>query len=78
MARVSETVSVLRRHRHGGIAERFNHVQPGFEPDVLAGWLRENALIVDQCRVTSREKRAPHFEVVTVHARRPHDAAAAS
>ena len=41
------------------------------EPDVLAGWLRENALIVDQCRVTSREKRAPHFEVVTVHARRP-------
>lgn len=70
--------SVLRRHRHRATAERFNHVQPGFEPDVLAGWLRENALIVDQCRVTSREKRAPHFEVVTVHARRPHDAAPAS
>jgi len=67
--------SVLRRHRHQATARRFNHVQPGFEPDVLAGWLTRHGLSIAQCRVTSRERRAPHFEVVTVHACRPPDGA---
>jgi len=33
--------------------------------------LEKAGLTVEQCAVTSREKRAPQFEVVTAFARKP-------
>lgn len=60
----------LAAHRHEGATRPFNHVQLGFEPAALRGELEAAGFEVTLCGPTQREKRAPHFEVVTVHARR--------
>ena len=60
----------LRRHEHVDTADRYDHRQLGFEPAALAGLAKRAGLEVDACAVTSRERRAPHFEVITLHARR--------
>lgn len=60
----------LRRHTHKDVAARYNHVQMGFEPEDLRRMFEKERLRVDFCDVTSRERRPPHFEVITVHARR--------
>ena len=58
----------LRAHAHRDAVARFDHVQLGFEPAQLHGWLEAAGLSVDQCAVTSRERRPPCFEIVTVYA----------
>lgn len=63
--------TALRAHGHDTVAHDFNHVQLGFEPEKLARLFTESGLDVELCAVTSTERRAPHFEVVTVHAYRP-------
>lgn len=60
----------LRAHRHAAVAEAYDHVQMGFQPEELAQLFVAQGLDVSRCEVTSRERRAPHFEIVTVHARR--------
>jgi len=57
----------LRRHAHPEVGARYNHVQTGFEPGELRGMFGRAGLAVDLCEITSRERRAPHFEVITVH-----------
>lgn len=59
----------LLRHAHKDVAARYNHVQMGFEREDLRRLFR--TLEVDLCDVTSVERRAPHFEIVTLHARKP-------
>lgn len=61
----------LKRHAHRDVAERYNHVQLGFEPRALRRMFQGCGVLVDLCEVTSRERRPPRFEVITVHARRP-------
>ncbi len=61
----------LRSHRHTSVAESYGHLQCGFEPATLRTELEARGLEVSQCEVTSRERRSPHFEVITVHAGRP-------
>jgi ArsR family transcriptional regulator len=63
--------TTLRAHGHETVAQDYNHVQLGFEPERLAQLFSERGLDVELCAVTSTERRAPHFEVVTVHAHRP-------
>ena len=58
----------LRRHEHLDRAARYDHVHPGFEPDELRSMLLEAGLCPALCQVTSRERRKPHFEIITVHA----------
>lgn len=60
----------LRRHEHHAEVERYDHVNSGQDPDELRGMLVAAGFEVLACDVTSREKRPPHFEVLTVHARR--------
>jgi ArsR family transcriptional regulator len=60
----------LKRHAHEEVAARYNHVQLGFEPADLRRVFEANGLAIDLCGVTSVERRPPHFEVITVHARR--------
>jgi len=60
----------LARHGHRETVARYDHVQCGFEPAALARMARGAGLTVDLCAVTSRERRLPHFEVLTLHARR--------
>ena len=60
----------LKSHRHGSVARNYDHVQDGFEPTELRTLFQSAGLEVGFCGVTSREPRPPHFEVITLYARR--------
>ena len=60
----------LHRHRHRELVAKYDHVQPGFLPGELETILRRAGLTVGDCRITARERRAPHFETITFHASR--------
>ncbi len=64
-------IATLAKHDHQDVAAQWGHVHPGFTPAWLARALRGAGLSVDTCAISSRERRAPHFEVVTAFARRP-------
>lgn len=63
-------VVALRRHKHVEHVAKYDHVHPGIEPEDLTAALESAGLVVDLCEVTSRERRRPHFEIITAHARR--------
>lgn len=63
-------VATLRRHQHEETQRAYDHVNLGLEPEELHALLEGAALIVEECRVTSREARPPYFEVVTAISRR--------
>jgi SAM-dependent methyltransferase len=66
------TISTLAQHEHGELTAGYGHVNQGFRPRALAGWLAQEAgLAVERCEVTSREKRPPRFSVITAFARKP-------
>ena len=58
----------LRKHQRTDVTAAYGHKNAGFEPDDLADLLRAAGLHLARCEVTSRESRAPHFEVITFHA----------
>jgi len=60
----------LKTHRHEEAAAAYGHVRLGIAPAELGGWLEALGFAAPLCDVTSREKRAPHFEIVTIHARK--------
>ena len=62
---------VLQAHDERERVAEYGHVQAGFRPEELRASLLELGLDVSLCEVTSRERRSPHFEVVTAHASRP-------
>jgi DNA-binding transcriptional ArsR family regulator/protein-L-isoaspartate O-methyltransferase len=61
----------LKTHRHKDVVAEYNHVRLGFEPREVTALLERAGLSVETCAVTSREKRPPHLEVMTIAARRP-------
>jgi len=76
---VNEAVRVLRAngrlalvtlasHPHADTVERYGHVNRGFDTKKVRRLLRR--LEVEQCEVTSRERRKPHFRVITASARK--------
>jgi ArsR family transcriptional regulator len=64
-------IVTLKAHKHELSRSEYNHVHLGFEPRALRGWLSNAGLTVLACGVTSRERREPHFEVLTAHASKP-------
>lgn len=58
-------LAALRRHEHEEAQRAYDHVNLGVEPGELRRLLDAAGLSVQECRVTSREPRAPYFEVVT-------------
>jgi ArsR family transcriptional regulator len=60
----------LAAHENATTTARYGHVQPGFAPTALAASLERAGLVVHACAITSREKREPHFEVITAIAER--------
>ncbi len=62
--------SVLNAHRHHALAKTYGHCEFGFKPTQLKDLFSACGFDVTFCDVTSREKRPPHFEVVTLYARR--------
>jgi ubiquinone/menaquinone biosynthesis C-methylase UbiE/DNA-binding MarR family transcriptional regulator len=63
-------VATLNAHRHQAAMEAYDHVNLGSTPQTLEKWLRDSGLRVIRCRITSRERRPPYFEVVTALAAR--------
>jgi len=71
--RPSGTLAVvtLAEHRQDEVTAAYGHCQSGFAPEQLRTWLLQAGLSVHLCAITSRERRPPHFQVVTVEASRP-------
>jgi ubiquinone/menaquinone biosynthesis C-methylase UbiE/DNA-binding transcriptional ArsR family regulator len=65
-------VTTLAHHDHADVTAPYGHVNQGFRPRTLHGWLtRQAGLQVKRCEVTSHEKRPPHFAVISAFARKP-------
>lgn len=65
----------LNHHRHAEAVSLYDHKTLGFHPEELRAMLERAGLDVESCRLTSRESKPPHFEILTVHAtRRGHQA----
>jgi SAM-dependent methyltransferase len=58
----------LGAHDHTDVSASYGDVQPGFTPSQLRRMLQKVGLAVDTCDVTGREKRLPHFEIITAFA----------
>ncbi len=82
---VSEALRVLRpggdfvlttldEHAHAEVTAAYHHRHAGFAPRALKALLRRAGFDVGVCEVTSRERRPPHFQVVTAFASRPRSA----
>jgi ArsR family transcriptional regulator len=66
------TISTLAHHTHKDATAPYGHVNQGFRPATLQGWLsRAAGLTVERCEITSREKRSPHFAVISAFASKP-------
>ena len=65
------TLVTLDAHRHGKVAASYGHLHAGFRPATLKKWLLATGLAVEHCAVSSRERRPPHFSVVSAFASKP-------
>jgi len=63
--------STLGEHDHRAVVEPFDHRNLGFTCDALVAMTTKAGLEVVSCERLSRERRAPHFEVISLLARKP-------
>jgi ArsR family transcriptional regulator len=63
--------ATLGRHDHRAAVEPFDHRNLGFSSDQLDRFARAAGLEVLNCSRLSRERKAPHFEVISLLARKP-------
>ncbi len=61
-------ISTLNKHSHSEIIKDFGHVNHGFSANQLMLFAKNSDLEKIQVRVTSKESRKPHFEVITLEA----------
>lgn len=63
--------ATLGRHGHRAVVEPFDHRNLGFKPAELRAFASEAGLEVISCGRITREVKAPHFEVISLLARKP-------
>jgi len=63
-------IAALNEHQHLETTRAYDHRNMGQPPEVLSGWLLDAGLEVERCAITSKETRAPYFEVISALARR--------
>lgn len=63
-------VATLAKHAHRNAVEPFDHRNLGFALDELAQMVRRTGLEVLHCDTISRERKSPHFEVISLLARK--------
>jgi DNA-binding transcriptional ArsR family regulator/protein-L-isoaspartate O-methyltransferase len=63
--------ATLGEHDHRSAVEPFDHRNLGFSPGNLTKLAKRAGLDVLSCTRISRERRAPHFEVISLVARKP-------
>lgn len=61
----------LARHEHRATVTPYGHVNLGFTGKELRRFAEKAGLVVQVCEVVTRERRPPHFEVITLLARKP-------
>lgn len=64
----------LARHAHRAVVEPFDHRNLGFRRSELTALASKAGLDVVQCQRISRERRPPHFEVLSLLASKPRKA----
>jgi ArsR family transcriptional regulator len=62
--------TTLGRHAHRAVVEPFDHRNLGFRADELRGFAENAGLKVISCERITRERRPPHFEVLSLLAKR--------
>ena len=65
--------ATLNQHRHPDVVRAYGHLNSGFKPVQLRGLFSAAGLPVSFCGITSIERRAPHFKIVTLMAEKPRD-----
>ncbi len=63
-------LACLAKHEHKAAVTPFGHVNLGFTEKELRRFAEKAGLTVLVCEVVTREKRPPHFEVLTLLARK--------
>jgi len=58
-------ITTLNAHTHNEVKTQWQHMNKGFEPAALEQLLIDAGFTVEQCAVTSREKRPPHLQIIT-------------
>ena len=61
-------ISTLNKHSHTDIVKDFGHVNNGFSPKQLEQLCKKVGFEEINVKVTSKENRKPHFEVITLEA----------
>jgi ArsR family transcriptional regulator len=61
----------LAQHDHLDVTSAYAHRHAGFTPATLRKTLQKTGLVVKQCEITVRERRAPYFQVITALASKP-------
>ena len=61
----------LAKHEHRSAVTPYGHVNLGFTDKELRRFAGKAGLSVQVCEVVTQEKRPPHFEVLTLLARKP-------
>ena len=61
----------LGKHDHPAVVEPFDHRNLGFRSEQLSDFAKAAGLNVINCTRLSRERKAPHFEVISLLARKP-------
>ncbi len=64
-------VTTLVRHAHRRAVEPFDHRNLGFTGEEMSKLARKAGILVERCAASSRERRPPHFEVLTLLGRKP-------
>jgi len=63
--------ATLAKHAHRAAVAPFDHKNLGFRREDLTGFARKSGLEVLHCERISREARSPHFEVLSLLAKKP-------
>lgn len=58
-------LTTLAEHSHEATVSAFDHVNLGFQPADIRQMIEATGLAVQFCEVSSRETRAPYFEIIT-------------
>ncbi|HEY9400934.1 MAG TPA: metalloregulator ArsR/SmtB family transcription factor [Luteimonas sp.] len=59
-------LSSLARHEHRAVVEAYSHVNLGFTEKELRRFAEKAGLRVASCETVTRERRPPHFEVISL------------
>ena len=64
-------LSSLAKHEHRAVVEAYGHVNLGFAGKDLRKFVDKAGLSVVGCETVTREKRPPHFEVISLMGTKP-------